>query len=86
MKRLIKLPLRILWRATGPLRRPVVRRFESWFDRYLTLSARTLTEEANLVLDFTAAELARLQIQVEAMRGAVDELEPEGLAVVGSEG
>lgn len=82
MKRLLKLPLKLAWRATGPVRRPLQRAFEGWLDRYVVMTAHAATDEANLGFDFAAAELARMQAQVEAMRALVEPASREGLAVV----
>ena len=82
MKRLIKYPLKLAWRAIGPIRRPVVRAFEHWLDRYVVMTAHAATDEANLGFDFAAAELSRLQQQVSAMRLNVEGPPREGLAVV----
>jgi hypothetical protein len=83
MKRLIKFPLKLAWRALGPIRRPLVREFEGWLDRYVVMTSHAATEEANIGFDFAAAELARMQQQVEAMRAVVEGQRREGLVVVG---
>lgn len=83
MKRLMVLPLKLAWRATGPIRRPVVREIETWLDRYLVRTTLVVTEEANITLDFASGELARMQGQVEAMQGALHASTPRGLVVVG---
>ena len=80
MKRLIKLPLKLAWHATGPVRRPLQRAFEAWLDRYVVMTAHAATEETNLAFDFAAAELARMQAQVEAMRALVESPPREELA------
>ena len=79
VKRFAKGTLKFGWRLTRPIRRPIVRRAEAWIDRYLLITAHEATEHANLGLDFAAAELARMQAQVEALTREV-----EGLAVVGN--
>ena len=84
MKRAIKWPLKMAWRATGPIRRPLVRAFEGWLDRYVVMTSHAATDEANLGFDFAASELARMQQQVEAMRAAVEGQRREGLVVVGT--
>ena len=82
MKRWIKYPLKITWHLTGPIRRPAAQAFEQWLDRYVVMTAHAATEEANLGFDFAAAELARLQQQVAAMRARLEGGPREGLAVV----
>lgn len=82
MKRLIKIPLKLVWRAMGPIHRPLVRAFEGWLDRYVVMTSHAATEEANLGFDFAAAEMARMQGQVAAMRAELDGQRREGLAVV----
>ena len=82
MKRLVKYPLKMAWGMAGPLRRPIVRAFEQWLDRYVVMTAHAATEQANLGFDFASAELARLQQQVAAMRADLEADSREGLGVV----
>ncbi len=80
MKRLMMFPLKLAWRATGPIRRPLVREIETWLDRYLVQTTLAVSEEANITLDFAAGELARMQRQVEAMRSLVEDRGRAGCA------
>ena len=84
MKRLVKWPIKLAWRAIGPVRRPVVPPPSSvWLDRYVVMTSHAATEEANLGLDFASAETRPdAALQVQALRGAVEVLPGEGLALV----
>ena len=80
MKRLFKQPARILWRITGPLRRPLIRKF----DRHLLQLFGSVAVHCNapadleLTLSSVVRELARLQLQVEALQQQIDDLEARG--------
>lgn len=82
MKRIIKWPIKMVWKAIGPIRRPLVRDFETWLDRYVVMTSHAAVEETNMGFDFAAAEMARMQSQVQAMRAAVESSRHEGLAVI----
>jgi hypothetical protein len=87
MKRLIKRPLKAIWRWTAPARRPFVRKAEAFLARayaqapipaphvHLTCNCR-VTEETSLLMDYMVRELVRLQTQVERLQEAVDDLSP----------
>jgi len=81
VKRLTKRTLKFGWSATKPIRRPFVGLLEACIDRYVVIAANAAVEDANLGLDFAAAELARMQVQVEAMLAEVEGSGREGLAV-----
>jgi hypothetical protein len=79
MKRVIKSALRVLWRGTGPIRRPILRKYESFLKRCLPPAvppARYPIEETNALMDEVVRELIRLQGQTEYLRQAVEELSP----------
>ncbi len=82
MKRLIKKTLKFAWRGTSPIRRPFVRRFEAWIDRYVVITAHEATENANLALDFAAAEIARMNSQVDRLCASVESRRTEALLAV----
>lgn len=95
MKRLIKRPLKALWRWTHPLRRPVVRKVEALLARSIAQASLTaphfhvtcngrVTEETGVLMDFVVRELVRLQDQVDRLQQSVEDLAPRaaGLSVV----
>lgn len=82
VKRLAKKTLKFGWRITKPIRRPFVAVTEAWIDRHVVIAANAAVEDANLGIDFAAAELARMQAQVEAIIARIEGQGREGLAVV----
>jgi hypothetical protein len=82
MKRIIKWPLKLAWKATGPIRRPITRAFEHWLDRYVVMTSHAATEEANIGLDFAAAEMTRMQLQIQRMRESLQAPNRDGLAIL----
>jgi hypothetical protein len=82
MRRIFKWQMKLMWNLVGPVRRPLVRVFETWLDPYVVLTAHAATEEANNAFDFATAEMARLQQQVQQMREAVETDRIEVLVVV----
>jgi hypothetical protein len=92
MKRLIKLPLQVIWRLTRPLRRPVVRRVENLIRRSAVQPPPQVhvvcrvPEETSLVMDHMVRELVRLQIQLDRLQQTIEDLVPAApnLTVVGS--
>ena len=82
MKRLIKWPLKLMWKATGPVRRPIQRAFEVWIDRYVIMTSHAATEEANIGLDFAAAEMSRMQLQVRRIRESLEASSQDGLTIL----
>jgi hypothetical protein len=88
MKRLLKLPLKAVWRWTAPLRRPVMARYETVLVRCVARQPPhvcQVTAETNLLMDNLVRELVRLQKQVDLLQSAVEAFAPPttGLAVVG---
>jgi hypothetical protein len=89
MKRLIKRPLRAIWRMTHPVRRPIVRKLEAFLARtyaqaqapmpqphvHVACNCR-VTEETSLVIDYMVRELVRLQIQVDRLEQVLDDRSP----------
>jgi hypothetical protein len=73
IKRIVKGGLKVLWDATRPLRRPFVRKFQSFLERCLQNSGRQLTDETNLLMSHLIRELVRLQRQVELLQEAVEQ-------------
>ena len=92
MKRLIKWPLKVVWRWTAPLRRPIVRKLEAFLARayaqapiphphiHIACNGR-VTEETGVLMDFLVRELVRLQDQVERLQQTVENLAPSGTAL-----
>jgi hypothetical protein len=74
MKRLVKHILKGLWRATSPLRRPILRKVEAFMTRSLRQSEALLAHETNVLMDHVVRELVRLQRQVEGLQQAVEDL------------
>ena len=73
MKRLVKGPIKAVWRWTAPLRRPVVDRFEAMLRRCCDRPhVCHVTAETALLMDHLVRELVRLQKQVDARRVAGD--------------
>lgn len=83
IKKAAKRTLKFGWRVTKPIRRPAIGMVERWIDRAVVIAAHEAVTEANLAIDFAAADLARMQAQVDAMIATLDRSH-EGLAVVGS--
>jgi hypothetical protein len=61
MKRLIKNMIRPIWRMSGPVRRPIIRKFDHHMMRLLHLlpRPREIPADLDLVLNGVARELAR---------------------------
>ena len=82
MKRLIKFPLKAVWRFTLPVRRPFVARFEAMIVRCCASTRQPhhchVSVETGLVMDHLVRELVRLQAQVDLLQLAVDDLAPAG--------
>src|SRR4029077_7255981 len=68
MKRLVKRGLKVLWRGTEPLRRPIIQRLELFLRRCLQPMEQGLSQETDVLMDHVVRELVRLQCQVEAMQ------------------
>jgi hypothetical protein len=94
MKRLLKYPLKAVWRLTAPLRRPILRRYEAMLVRCCAQAQHHefhlechVTPETNLVMEHLLRELVRLQDQIDHLQTAVESLAlapaTTGLAVVG---
>lgn len=97
MKRLIKFPLRMLWRLTAPVRRPLVRKVEALLARavarapvpaphvHVACECR-VNAEAGLLMDYMVRELVRVQTRLDHLQEAVEGLAPapHGLSVVGA--
>jgi len=65
MKGLIKRVLRTFWIASSPVRRPFVRRLDSYLDNKLSSAFET---NVNPVLDSLIREVARLEMQIEILQ------------------
>ena len=77
MKRLFKKFARILWLISGPVRRPVIRKFDEHMLRiFSTVSLRADPPGSlDLALSSVVRELARLQTQVEILQQQIEDLE-----------
>jgi|SRR5579885_1917529 hypothetical protein len=82
MKRLFKRMARPLWRMTGPVRRPLLRKFDDHMMQLLRplaplqpMMPPAAPADLHLVLNSVVRELARLQMQVEALQQQIDELQ-----------
>lgn len=71
MKRRVKNLLKSCWRATFPLRRPILVKTEGFLRRCMGTAANN---EQAVVLDLVVRELVRLQDEVEALRRSIDDL------------
>lgn len=82
MKRLIKRPLKAVWRFTLPVRRPFVARFEAMIVRCCASTRQPhycqVSVETGVVMDHLVREVVRLQSQVEQLQLAVDDLASAG--------
>jgi hypothetical protein len=86
MKRLIKRPLKMVWRWTAFVRRPVQARIEAMLVRCCNRPPHChVSDETGLVMDHLVREVIRLQKQVESLHQAVEDLAipSGGLSVVG---
>jgi hypothetical protein len=84
MKRLIKQPLKALWRWTGIVRRPFVRKAEAFLARsyaqapiphphvHVACNCR-VNEDTGVLMDFLVRELVRLQDQVVRLQTTIEE-------------
>ncbi len=92
MKRLFKLPFKVAWRLTRRVRRPFVRRLDHLIRRNAVQPPPQVhvhcgvPEETNLVMDHMVRELVRLQIQVNRLQQAIEDLVPAStsLSLIGS--
>lgn len=99
MKRFLKTVLKAMWKKTAIVRRPILRKLDAHVEHVLDQSVRTPVMEAvqasthatqvlafdmNLVLNSVVRELARLQLQVEALQQLAEEgaLDRSQLSVV----
>ncbi len=81
MKRVAKALLKPLWKATGPVRRPISARVERYLRRCLTVPPPPPTDtldEVVVALDFVVRELVRLQDDVDRLRSAIEERNEAG--------
>jgi hypothetical protein len=68
---------RACWWIAGPVRRPLVRRFDRhlvWLLGSVSLGAE-IPHDLDLTLDSVVRELGRLQVQVEILQQQLDELQ-----------
>jgi hypothetical protein len=74
MKRLCKKIARALWRASGPVSRPIIRRFDNHILWLLSSFPTRADIPANLdlTLNSLVRELTRLQIHVEILQHQID--------------
>jgi len=72
MKRVLKLLLRPIWRASAPLRIEADRRIELWYTRAIEPKARRYAAEFTPGIDGLLRELVRLQEQVDALQATID--------------
>src|SRR5262249_6783362 len=76
MKSILKRLLKTAWRATEPLRAPIVRKLENFLRRALQPTDPSLLGETDVLMDHVIRELVRLQCQVEALQETIAELLP----------
>jgi hypothetical protein len=76
MKRLVNRGLKAVWRRTEPLRRPILRKLESFLRRALQPTESGLVTETDVLMDHVIRELVRLQYQVDALQQTIIELLP----------
>ena len=78
MKRLAKAMLKGVWRAAGPIRRPVTRRCETFLKECVRpaepVNLMHVVEESNVLLDQVVRELVRLQRQTEYLQQMTEQL------------
>jgi hypothetical protein len=68
----LKRGLKLLWRATFPLRRPLLRKLDSYLRPMNHFVAEA--EEMTMVMDHVVRELVHLQRQHEELRETIEEL------------
>jgi hypothetical protein len=78
MKRLLKLPAKMLWRATWPIRAPIMRKLDAMITRIFAQNRNLMhvchvTEETSLLMDHLVRELVRLQLKVESLQATIEE-------------
>src|SRR4051794_25507930 len=80
MKKFLKGSLQAVWRGTRPLRRPLVGKIDSYFDRRLAAIERLLAsgqqrdDETSMVLNYVVRELIHVQRQVDTLQQSIDDL------------
>lgn len=67
IKRALRFPLKLVWRAIKPLLRRLAARAETWIDPYITIAAESVADRSNMELDLAACEVSRLSRQIEAI-------------------
>jgi len=77
MKKLAKLVAKAMWRATLPLRRPFLRKFEEYLARCLRPTERLITDETNTLMEHVVRELVRLQRQVDHLQQTLEDANVE---------
>lgn len=86
MKRFLKAILSACWRWTAPVRGPLVRRFDAHLAAAVAPAIRveppprvdeSLLREVDLALNSLIREVVRLQMQLEALRPADEQVEGE---------
>ncbi len=79
MNRMIRKMIRPFWRMSGPIRRPLVSRFDEHVLGLLRQSQPPMPPgppaDLDLVLNSVVRELARLRAQVETLQSQMDSLE-----------
>jgi hypothetical protein len=88
MRRLVKRGLKMLWRSTEGLRRPILFKLDTFLKRSFISAHATLLNESDVLMDHVVRELVRLQCQVEALQQTILDrlpapLEAEGPAIAG---
>lgn len=89
MKRLVKRPLKALWRWTSAFRRPITARVERLVARAAASQTHLclVTEDTNLLMDHLLREVVRLGDRVDRLQQAVEDLSlapaAGGLSVIG---
>ncbi len=76
MKRLVRRVLKVLWRSTEPVRRPILFKLENFLRRCLQPTDAALLNETDVLMDHVIRELVRLQCQVESLQQTIIELLP----------
>lgn len=71
MKKLIKVPFQILWKASARVRRPLLRRIDDRFFSCIEPRARKLSAEIVPGLDGLLREMERLQTELDRLQDAL---------------